>query len=247
MVSRAVCQDTLRLCIRLGSGNVYLWGTLSALGEFDGGKDIRLMTAADKVPMCKHHLGRRELACRSPWPWRRLLGVGSGDSTALRVRLARKERRNRQRILRIKEYNRLRAMVPSIASKPKVSKVTVIEEAVRYIDQLHSALIERLQARGLPPCLQSLPLDMTCLNQTDIRQLVRVLVENRNAAKRSSAQSATSTNSQTSSASTPASSTSGPNSQGSSTSSWRMSLSECEKSRTVPSYMLRLDCQKKTT
>ncbi|KAL4234777.1 hypothetical protein ACF0H5_006419 [Mactra antiquata] len=52
--------------------------------------------------------------------------------------------------IRNKEYSRLRDMVPAIANNKKVSKVTVIEEAVRYIDELHRALVSRLTNTEIP-------------------------------------------------------------------------------------------------
>ncbi|XP_062568454.1 uncharacterized protein LOC134230639 isoform X1 [Saccostrea cucullata] len=52
------------------------------------------------------------------------------------------------RRIRNREYSRLRDMVPSIAKKDKISKVTVIEEAVKYIDELHRALFERLHSKA---------------------------------------------------------------------------------------------------
>ncbi|XP_022326473.2 uncharacterized protein LOC111126254 [Crassostrea virginica] len=52
------------------------------------------------------------------------------------------------RRIRNKEYSRLRDMVPSIAKRDKISKVTVIEEAVKYIDELHRALFERLHNKA---------------------------------------------------------------------------------------------------
>ncbi|XP_033752362.1 uncharacterized protein LOC117336093 [Pecten maximus] len=65
--------------------------------------------------------------------------------------------------VRDREYARLRDMVPSIASKDKVSKVTVIEEAVKYIDELHRALIERLNSKGLQDGL---------INETNVKDFV---------------------------------------------------------------------------
>lgn len=96
-------------------------------------------------------------------------------SAALRARLARRERKNRQRILRLQEFHRLRSMVPTIAQTPNVDKVTVIEEAIKYIDQLHEALRNKFSERGLPPSLQGLPID---LETTDMRDLVRMLANN---------------------------------------------------------------------
>ncbi|XP_074660275.1 uncharacterized protein LOC141912780 [Tubulanus polymorphus] len=53
--------------------------------------------------------------------------------------------RARMKKLHKREYSKLRAMVPAVAKQEKVSKITVIEEAIKYIDELHNALIERLQ------------------------------------------------------------------------------------------------------
>lgn len=50
-------------------------------------------------------------------------------SAALRARLARRERKNRQRILRLQEFHRLRSMVPAIAQTPNVDKVSLIPRA----------------------------------------------------------------------------------------------------------------------
>jgi len=96
-------------------------------------------------------------------------------SAALRARLARRERKNRQRILRLQEFHRLRSMVPTIAQQPNVDKVTVIEEAIKYIDHLHEALRNKFTERGLPPSLQGLPID---LETTDMRDLVGMLANN---------------------------------------------------------------------
>ncbi|KAL5007404.1 hypothetical protein ScPMuIL_016210 [Solemya velum] len=62
---------------------------------------------------------------------------------------ARKNLRMHLKKIRQREYSKLRAMVPSVAERNKVSKVTVIEEAIKYIDELHQALAERLQNQGV--------------------------------------------------------------------------------------------------
>lgn len=67
-------------------------------------------------------------------------------------RVTRKYRKAYIRKLKQKEYKKLQAIVPNLAKKEKVSKVTVIEEAIKYIDELHQALVSRLQVKtqGLP-------------------------------------------------------------------------------------------------
>ncbi|KAK6973322.1 helix-loop-helix protein [Biomphalaria glabrata] len=59
--------------------------------------------------------------------------------------VARRQVRMYLRKIREKEYSKLRALVPSVATKKKVTKVQVIEEAVRYIEKLHEALLERFR------------------------------------------------------------------------------------------------------
>lgn len=54
-------------------------------------------------------------------------------------------RKYQRSAVRQAEYRRLKAIVPSVADKKSVSKLTVIEEAIRYIDRLHDMLDDRLQ------------------------------------------------------------------------------------------------------
>lgn len=87
-------------------------------------------------------------------------------------------------MVRRREYQRLRNMVPSIAKKPTVDKVTVIEEAIRYIDYLHGALLTRLRTKGLPNCLRGVNIDVNSLSLDDIKALVCQLVEKNNQLKK---------------------------------------------------------------
>ncbi|XP_076321502.1 uncharacterized protein LOC143230987 [Tachypleus tridentatus] len=84
------------------------------------------------------------------------------------------------KLQRIQEYRQLRSMVPSIAQKPHVPKVTVIAEAIRYIKQLHNALLTRLRTRGLPSCLQGLNIDLNNFGHSQIKDLVRHVMVNYN-------------------------------------------------------------------
>ncbi|KAH3887609.1 uncharacterized protein LOC127844304 [Dreissena polymorpha] len=58
--------------------------------------------------------------------------------------VARQHMKKHLKRIRDKEYGKLRDMVPAIAKQRKISKVEVIEQAVRYIDELHKALASRL-------------------------------------------------------------------------------------------------------
>lgn len=49
------------------------------------------------------------------------------------------------------EFSRLKNLVPSISKKQSVSKLDVILEAIRYIDQLQDQLIEQIQDQRLHP------------------------------------------------------------------------------------------------
>lgn len=75
-----------------------------------------------------------------------MMVTNSQNQCSSSQRLARKRVRLHLRRLRHKEYSKLRTLVPSVAHNNKVSKVTVIEEAIKYIDSLHKALVERLQS-----------------------------------------------------------------------------------------------------
>ncbi|XP_022235760.1 uncharacterized protein LOC111083491 [Limulus polyphemus] len=92
--------------------------------------------------------------------------------TFVKKRRLLQKRRSRRKQQRVQEYRRLRSMVPSLSKKPQVSKVTVIEEAISYIDQLHNALLERLKTRGLPRCMQDMNIDMDSLNLGEVKDLV---------------------------------------------------------------------------
>ncbi|XP_060570921.1 uncharacterized protein LOC132729219 [Ruditapes philippinarum] len=72
----------------------------------------------------------------------KLLSITKPKSSAQIV--AKQHMKKHLKRIRNKEYSRLRDMVPAIAKKQNISKVTVIEEAVRYIDELHRALASRL-------------------------------------------------------------------------------------------------------
>nr|CAH0102303.1 unnamed protein product [Daphnia galeata] len=61
----------------------------------------------------------------------------------------RARRMRHQRRMTKEEYLRLKNMVPAVATQSRVSKVQVIEEAIKYIDSLHEALFQRLRAQEL--------------------------------------------------------------------------------------------------
>ncbi len=49
------------------------------------------------------------------------------------------------------EFSRLKNLVPSISKKSSVTKLDVILEAIRYIDQLQDQLLEQIQDRRINP------------------------------------------------------------------------------------------------
>jgi len=67
---------------------------------------------------------------------------------SLSVTASRKLRKAYMKRLRAKEYQRLKNIIPATAKKHSVDKVTVVEEAIRYIDHLHEALAQKLQQIG---------------------------------------------------------------------------------------------------
>lgn len=47
------------------------------------------------------------------------------------------------------EYRRLQKILPSVSSVKTVKKVKVVEEAIRYIDELHEALALKIHSSGI--------------------------------------------------------------------------------------------------
>ncbi|XP_076353112.1 uncharacterized protein LOC143248559 isoform X2 [Tachypleus tridentatus] len=121
---------------------------------------------------------------RTVYPWTRLAPSTSQkmstrmvtESRRERLEVSKKEKNTRMKALRSHDYKRLKSMVPAIADNPNVSKLTVIEETVRYIDHLHSTLLSRLKARGIPHCFQDTNIDVNQMGQAEIRQLVCHLI-----------------------------------------------------------------------
>ena len=64
-------------------------------------------------------------------------------------KVCRKYRRVHRRKLQRREYERLRAVLPTLAGTApgEVAEVDVVEEAINYIDYLHAQIADRI-ARG---------------------------------------------------------------------------------------------------
>lgn len=77
----------------------------------------------------------------------KMLRLSSCHSPSVTQMAARKQVRKHLRRIREREYSKLRALVPAVATKKRVTKVQVIEEAVRYIEELHTALVERFRQK----------------------------------------------------------------------------------------------------
>lgn len=63
------------------------------------------------------------------------------------------ERSNRckvRQMKRLEEYRKLKAIVPSLKSLRRAKKVTIINEAVKYIDKLHADLLEKVMQGKIP-------------------------------------------------------------------------------------------------
>ena len=68
-----------------------------------------------------------------------LRGVSSADASA---RISRSKETE-------VEFSRLKKLVPAISKKQSVSKLDVILEAIRYIDQLQDQLVDQLSSEDL--------------------------------------------------------------------------------------------------
>ncbi|KAL7637122.1 UNVERIFIED_CONTAM: hypothetical protein RMT77_012880 [Armadillidium vulgare] len=95
-------------------------------------------------------------------------------------KILKKNQNLRMRKVKRQEYNKLREMVPSLQEKNNVSKVVVIEEAIKYIDELHSALVQRFKSRTSPTTFNGVYLDPREVDRGNIRELVRRLLANAN-------------------------------------------------------------------
>ncbi|XP_041367631.1 uncharacterized protein LOC121382176 [Gigantopelta aegis] len=76
-----------------------------------------------------------------------MLDVRTGShGPSARRQMAQKCIRRYARMQRKHAYRRLREIVPSVAKKEKASKVTIVEEAVKYIDILHERFMKRFNS-----------------------------------------------------------------------------------------------------
>ena len=50
----------------------------------------------------------------------------------------------------MEEYRKLKAVVPSVRPLRRAKKVTIINEAVKYIDKLHADLMEKIMQGKIP-------------------------------------------------------------------------------------------------
>lgn len=64
-------------------------------------------------------------------------------------RVRQKYRRAQLRKIQRREYRNLRKLIPSVRKEEHVDKMTVLEEAVKYIDELHATLLQRFTQGGL--------------------------------------------------------------------------------------------------
>jgi hypothetical protein len=76
--------------------------------------------------------------------------AGKLQAAAAGRKVCRKYRKASIRRLQQVEYDRLCRIVPSLVRKRcrrHISKITVVEETIRYIDQLHHALVNKVQTK----------------------------------------------------------------------------------------------------
>lgn len=88
---------------------------------------------------------RRRRVLSATEPTSAVTGASATGATSSRSLAALKvTRKYRQAAVRRREYRKLKAIVPAVSAKHAVSKLTIIEEAIKYIDTLHSTLMTRL-------------------------------------------------------------------------------------------------------
>jgi len=62
--------------------------------------------------------------------------------------------RKYRRHVRHVEFKRLRSIVPAVAGNEKASQAEILEETIRYIDDLHQQLLRRIHTSGVPATLR---------------------------------------------------------------------------------------------
>merc|ERR1712080_115950 len=55
-----------------------------------------------------------------------------------------------KRQVRMTEFKRLKSIVPAIAENDEATEEVILEETIKYIDDLHQQLLERIHCHGLP-------------------------------------------------------------------------------------------------
>lgn len=74
-----------------------------------------------------------------------------GSPTQYRAKaIIRKYRRHVRQV----EFKRLRSIVPAVANNEKASQAEILEETIRYIDDLHQQLLRRIHTSGVPTTLR---------------------------------------------------------------------------------------------
>lgn len=74
-----------------------------------------------------------------------------GSPTQHRAKaIIRKYRRHVRQV----EFKRLRSIVPAVANNEKASQAEILEETIRYIDDLHQQLLRRIHTSGVPSTLR---------------------------------------------------------------------------------------------
>jgi len=53
------------------------------------------------------------------------------------------------------EFKRLKSIVPAIAENDEATEEVILEETIKYIDDLHKQLLERIHCHGLPSQMQN--------------------------------------------------------------------------------------------
>merc|ERR1712223_2234227 len=75
-----------------------------------------------------------------------------GSPTQHRAKaIIRKYRRHVRQV----EFKRLRSIVPAVAGNEKASQAEILEETIRYIDDLHQQLLRRIHSSGVPATLRN--------------------------------------------------------------------------------------------
>lgn len=130
------------------------------------------MVCTDRLkPNCSHRASKTEIpvVLRSPT---------QSSSRSPTQNSARAIVKKYRRHVRLVEFKRLKHIVPAVRENDKASEEDILEETVKYIEDLHNRLLERIHSQGLPSRLREVAREGESSGSADLKmEEMRTLLE----------------------------------------------------------------------